>query len=147
MAAYKPPRWHSSRAATKQILLIHLAQLLLPESVFVHNIFRVDHSRYATSQIFNPFTCRTAFDRAVIAVGFRVCFLNQRQPSLVRFAVREVQGFAAALESVFELVRIVVQACAFLLVAIPVSHDAQIVVVADSHVQLVVDDLVYPFAI
>jgi hypothetical protein len=80
-------------------------------------------------------------------MGFRVRFLDQWQPSLVGLAVREVQRFAAALESVLELVCIVMETCAFLLVAIPVSHNAQVVVVADTHVQLVVDDLVYPLAI
>lgn len=36
---------------------------------------------------------------------------------------------------------------AFLLVAIPVSEDAEIVVIADSQVEFVVDDFVYPLAI
>jgi hypothetical protein len=103
----KSSRRHSSRATPKQILLIHLTQLFLPESVFVHDVLRVDHGSHATSQVFNPFTSRTAFDRAVIAVSFGVCFLNQWQPSLVGFAVGEVQGFAAALESVLEFVCVV----------------------------------------
>ena len=147
MTTDKSSRWCRFGASAEKILLVDLAQLLFPEPLFVHDVFRVDDDRHTTSQVFDTFARRATFDRRVVAMSFRVSLLNQRQPSLVRLAVGEIECFAAALQRIFQFVFFVCQSSAFFLVAVPVSHNPEFVVVADAHVQLVVDDFVYPFTI
>lgn len=147
MTSDKPFVCFRAGASTKKILLVDLAQLLFPKAVLVHDILWIDHNRHTAGEIFDAFAGRTAFDRTVVAMRFCICLLDQWQPSLIRLAVGEVQSFAASLQRIFQLVLVMKNACAFFLVAVPVSENAEIVVIADSQVEFVVNDFVYPLAI
>lgn len=68
----------------KQKVLIDLHQLLGPEVFLVQNIRRINLRRHAAREVFDPLAAVATFDRRIVAMGFGVGFLEQREPCLVR---------------------------------------------------------------
>jgi hypothetical protein len=120
--------------------------LLRPETIFVHDILRVEIHRHATREVLDPLRGPTAFDGAVVAVGFGIGFFDQRQPGFVAFAVAKVQRLAAFLEEKFEFLVFIENARGSVLGPLA-TYDGEFVVVADAEVEFVVDDFGDPFAV
>jgi len=119
-------------------------QLVAPEGISVQDVGRVDLGRDTAGEVFNGLAGKSAVDRRVVAVGFGVRLLQQRQPRLVLItALRKVQRTRARLVSLAVLF--------FRVLAVDFIPDAALFltffVVGGSKVELVVDDGLLPFAV